>query len=173
MKIFTIEELYEKYPNIMLISECERCHPLSGDPLPIEVYCLDIIFSKSTSFWLFHKGKHVSNFISFPCMLLEEDKVRIAKDMMDELLEHSVLRHQDDKVEYNIPKHINYWKNTESKWGKLYGFKTKNHREYVKNKMISSMNMFMHTCGDDKKIIKEVLKYGKNHFMNKYAKLFK
>ena len=173
MKVITIEELYSRYPNITLIAECERCHPLSGNLLPIEVYCLDIIFSKSTSFWLFYKGKHVSNFISFACNVLGEDKKEIAKDMMDELLECSVLRHKDDEVEYHIPEHINYWKKTEGKWGKVYGFRTKNHKEYVKNKMINTMNNFMHTCGDDKSAIKEILKYGKSHFMNKYPRLFK
>lgn len=74
---------------------------------------------------------------------------------------------------YSIPTHVNWWQKTEGKWKKVYGEKTKKHKEYIVRKMIGYMNDFMHVCGKEEKMIKEVLKYGKNHCANQFPELFR
>lgn len=74
---------------------------------------------------------------------------------------------------YSIPTHMNWWQKTEEKWNKVYGEKTQKHKEYVARKMVGHMNSFMHVCGEDINLIKEVLDYGKTHSANRHSKLFK
>ena len=73
---------------------------------------------------------------------------------------------------YSIPSHMNSWEKTEKKWNEIYGENTLKHKEYTADQMIGYMNHFMHICGNDKNLITEVLRYGKEHPANKHQELF-
>lgn len=130
----------------------------------ISVYFYDILWDKqSTWFWIFKNETYIGNPVSFPCNISIEDKQLIAKDMVQELLEKT----------YSIPNHVNIWTKITNKWDAIYGDKSLNYKKYIAGRTISSMNRFMHACGDNREIIEEVLSYAKKHRANQHKDLFR
>lgn len=72
---------------------------------------------------------------------------------------------------YSTPDHINFW-DCQNKWNEKYGEGTPLYQEFHKERMIGFMNNFMWECGNNKKLIKEVLDYGRTHCNNKFPELF-
>ena len=185
MEATSLKQMRQRYPQMELVYEILKPHEYIKYDCPIQVYYEDEIFNTEgeTYFWVINNGEFVSNYVSFPCRIGARDQLQIAKDLVEELLSKSDFSELDAKLQeksaceefeamYSIPHHLNDW-DTRMKWNKIYGRNSENNKRYMTNKMIGYMNSYMHVCGGEKKMIKEILNYGKNHDANKYKKLFK
>lgn len=99
-----LDDFIKTHKYMDLIYSIDRPHKVLKGNRPIEVYCEDIIIDEhKTWFWLFNNKYYVGNPITFPCKVTEDDKFKIAKDMIEELLSKSDFRDLNMELEGNVP----------------------------------------------------------------------
>lgn len=100
-KRMTLVEYKSKYPMSDHVAHIDRPHAVLEYDRPIDVYyeCSGFSNDSKSRFVLFDDGEFVSNVISFPCDIETEDIYTIAKEMINELLEHSDFTDLDRELE--------------------------------------------------------------------------